>query len=180
MRLAHWLSNVFHGRRPSEEMVPFLDPRTQRVIRIPASELKPGAILAQRQGTSERVWVMAEDLKPGPIRHPEFDEGVRAYIRRIQDAFAEQHPLSFEEWEDGFRRDVDPAPEIALWLHAARVYRSFTDEEPSPARRRDVYVCLMTCMTTCAPEAVWHVYRPDTLTPHEAEQVVRKYFDKRA
>ncbi len=180
MGLSHWLSNVFHGRRPSEKMVPFLDPRTKRVIQIPASELRPGAILAQKVGSKEADWMMTEDLELGPIRHPEFNEEVRAYIRQIQDAFAEQHPLSFEEWEGGFRRDVDPAPEIALWLHAARVYKAFTDQEPSFARRRDVYCCLITSMGACSPEAVWYTYRPEAISRHEAEQVVRMYFDKRA
>ena len=180
MGLAHWLSKAFHRRRPSEKMVPFFDPGANRVIQIPASELKPGAILVQQRGTNERVWMMAEELRPGPIRYPEFDEEVRAYIREIQAAFAEPRHLSFEEWEDGFRRDLEPAPEIALWLHAAEVYRVFTHHEPSAERRHDVFRCLMSSMGACSPEAVWYVYRPDALTRHEAEQVVRRYFDKRA
>jgi hypothetical protein len=52
-------------------------------------------------------------LRQGEIRHPPFDEELRAYIRDIQAAFAEHRDLSFEEWEDGFRRDAHREREIA-------------------------------------------------------------------
>ena len=73
-------------------------------------------------------------------------------------AFAEHRPLSFEEWEDGFRRDANPVQEIAFWLHAADIYAKFTSGETDADRRNDVYRCIVTCMTT-GPQAVWQVLR---------------------
>jgi hypothetical protein len=178
MGLRDWLRRAFGKRQPSQEMVPFLDVEAGRVVNIPACELRPGTIQVQLLGSNEVVWALPQQLRQGEIKHPEFNEGVRAYIRQIQDAFAEQRPLSFEEWEEGFRRDAHPEREIALWSHAADVYTAFTKEEPSAERRRDVYRCIMTCLTT-GPDGVWNVLRPEVLTRDEAEQIVNRFFGNR-
>jgi hypothetical protein len=179
MGFGGWLRKIFGRRQPRQEMVPFLDVEAGRIVRIPASELRPGAIQVRLQGNDEVVWALPEQLHQGEVKHPEFDESVRDYIRQIQAAFAEHRPLSFEEWEDGFRRDTTPEREIALWCHAADVYTAFAANEPAPERRRDVYRCIVTCMTT-GPDAVWRVLRPEVLTRAEAEQVVNRFFGKPA
>lgn len=177
MGFGDWLRKLLGGRQPRQEKVPFLDVEAGRVVRIPASELRPGAIQVKLQGTDEIVWALPEQLRQSEIRHPEFDEGIRVYIRQIQAAFAEQRPLSFEEWEDGFRRDANPEREIAFWSHAADIYTAFATNEPSADRRHDIYRCIVTCMTT-GPDAVWRVLRPEVLSREEAEQVVNRFFGK--
>lgn len=139
--------------------------------------MRPGAIQVRPQATGGVVWALPEQLHQGEVQHPEFDEGIREYIRQIQAVFAEHRPLSFEEWEDGFRRDADPAREIAFWSHAADVYTAFAADESSPERRRDVYRCIVACMTT-GPDTVWHVLRPEVLSRLEAEQVVKRFFGR--
>ena len=67
--------------------------------------------------------------------------------------------------------------EIAIWSHAADVYTAFAATEPAADRRRDLYRCIVTCMTT-GPEAVWKVLRPAVLSRAEAEQVVNRFFGK--
>ena len=181
MGLGDWLRKTFGGKQspPSQEMVPFLDVEAGRVVRIPVSELRPGVIQVRVHGSDEVVWALPEQLREGDVKHPEFDEGVRDYIRQIQAAFAEQRPLSFEEWEDGFRRDTNPTREIAIWSHAADVFTAFASEEPSADRRRDLYRCVVTCLTT-GPDAVWKVLRPEVLSRAEAEVVVNRFFGKTA
>jgi hypothetical protein len=179
MGFGEWLRKALGGRRPSQEMVPFLDMEAGRVVRIPASELRPGAMQVRLQGSDEVVWALPEQFREGEIKHAEFSEGIRDYIRQIQAAFAEQRPLSFEEWEEGFRRDTNPEREIALWSHAADVYATFTAREPSAERRRDVYRCIVTCLTT-GPDTVWHVLRPEALSREEAERIVNRFFGKSA
>src|SRR5438477_2186522 len=166
MGLGDWLKRRFGHGRSSGEMVPFFDVESGRVVQIPATELRPGAVQARVQGIEGLVWLLPDQLKPGEVKHPPFDEDVRAYIRQIQAAFAEHRPLSFEEWEDGFRRDAEPAREIALWSHAADVYTAFAGTEPSPERRKDVYRCIVACLTT-GPDTVWHVLRPAVLSRAE-------------
>lgn len=124
-------------------MVPFLDAESGRIVRIPASVLRPGAIQIRLEPSGEVVWALPEQLQMEEIRHPEFDENIWEYIRQIHDTFAEHRPLSFEEWEDGFRRDADPAREIAIWSHAADIYNAFTSDEPNADRREDVYRCIV-------------------------------------
>ncbi len=177
MGLGDWLKRRF-GRGPGPgEMVRFLDFESGRVVQIPASELRPGTIQASVQGIEGLVWVIPDQLKPGTIKHPPFEEDVRAYIRQIQEAFAEHRPLSFEEWEDGFRRDANPEREIALWSHAADIYTASVGSEPSAERRRDVYRCIVACLTA-GPDGVWHVLKPGVLNRSEAEQVVNRFFGK--
>jgi hypothetical protein len=159
------------------ETVRFYDVDTGRVATIPASELAPGAVRARVEGIDGVVWLLPDKLRPGEIRHPPFDEATREYIRRIQAAFAEQRPLSFDEWEDGFRRDADPAREIAIWSHAAAVYAESTAGEPDAERRRDVYRCVVTCMVS-GPDTVWHVLKPEVLTREEAGKVIDRFFGR--
>ncbi len=131
------------------------------------------------QPTGEVVWALPEQLHQSDVRHPEFDEGIRAEIRQIQAAFAEHRLLSFEQWEDGFRRDTNPGREIAIWSQAAAIYTAIAGGEPDAARRKDVYRCIVTCMIT-GPEAVWQVLRPEVLSRAEAGLVVNRFFGKQA
>jgi hypothetical protein len=160
-------------------MVSFLDVENGRVVQIPASELLPGVVQVKLRGHEGLVWALPSQLKPGPIKHPEFDEGIREYIRQIQAAFAEHRPSSFEEWEDGFRRDTNPEREIALWSHAANVYTEFAGDEPSAERRGDVYLCISACLVA-GPEDVWRVLRPEVLSRPEAQKVVDRFYGKPA
>jgi hypothetical protein len=177
MGLGDWLKRWFGGR--STEMVRFFDVEGGRVVQIPASELRPGTVQARVQGIEGLVWLLPDQLKEGEVQHPPFDEDVRAYVRQIQEAFAEHRPLSFAEWEDGFRRDAEPAREIALWSHAADVYRAFAGTEPSAERRKDVYRCIVACLTA-GPDTVWHVLEPAVLSRAEAEQVIHRFYGKSA
>jgi hypothetical protein len=104
-------------------------------------------------------------------------ERFRFWKQEAAGRIAEHHTLSFEEWEDGFRRDARPEQEIALWLHAADVYAAFADREPDADRRADVYRCIVTCLTT-GPDMVWQVFRPAVLSRAEAEQVVDRFYGK--
>ncbi len=135
MGLRDWFRKTFGGGEPPTEMVPFLDAESGRIVRIPASELRPGAIQIRLEPGGEVVWALPEQLQMGEVKHPEFDENIREYIRQIQAAFVEHRPLTFEEWEDGFRRDADPVQEIAIWSHAADIYTAFILNEVDADRR---------------------------------------------
>jgi hypothetical protein len=160
-------------------MVPFFDVPSGRVVQIPASELRPGAVQARVPGIEGLVWLLPDQLQQGEVKHPPFEDGVRAYIRQIQEAFAEHRSLSFDEWEDGFRRDASPEREIAIWSHAADIYTAFAGRERSAERRRDIYRCIVACLTS-GPDAVWHVLKPEVLSRAEAEQIVSRFFGQSA
>jgi hypothetical protein len=175
MKLLSWIKSLLKGGRPQCDLVPFYDVSLRRVVQIPAAELRPGCVQARIQGVDGVVWLLPEETQIGEIRHPPFDEDLRSYIREIQAAFAEHRDISVEEWEDGFRRDVDPEREIAGFAYAADVYRRFTAKEESPKRRAEVYRLLVACMTT-SPESVWHVVELTSLSRPEAERIVRRFY----
>ena len=161
-------------------MVPFYDVASRKVIRIPKKELAPGCVLAKVEGigVEEPVWVAGDQLQPGPVRNTSFSEEVREYIRQIQTTFAEHRPISVEEWEDGFRRDQDPASEIGLWVHAGKVYSEFAAKEADAARRKHLYQLVICCLT--APAAsIRQVLPPGPLKDAEIDAVLRKFFPAR-
>lgn len=178
MGLSRWLKSRFGGDRP-EGMVAFYDVETGRLVQIPASELRPGTVQARVQGIEGLVWISPDQLKQGELRHPKFEKDVLAYIQDIHEAFAEHRLLSLQEWEDGFRRDTDPLREIAMWSHAADIYRAFTGNEPSAERRRGVYRCIIACLTT-SPDDVWQVLDLTDLSREEAARVVDRFHGKPA
>jgi hypothetical protein len=175
MKLFAWLQSLLKRPAPSGELVPFYDVPSGVVARIPPSELRPGCIQARVKGIDEIVWLLPAQLEQGEIRHPPFDEEIRSFIRSIQVAFAEQRDISFEEWEEGFRRDANPEREIAIFSYTADVYRLFTEDEESAERRREVYHLLVACMTT-SPDAVWHVVQLKSLSRSEAERIVHRFY----
>jgi hypothetical protein len=169
------IKSLFAGPSSPDGFVPFYDVPSRRVIHIPPTELRPGCVQARVEGVEGIVWILPDQLQESPIRHPPFDEEMRSHIRDIQAAFAEHRELSVEQWEEGFRRDGNPAREIAGFSYAADVYRLFTKEEQDATRRADVYRLLIACMTT-SPESVWHVVKLNALTRPEAERIVRRFY----
>jgi hypothetical protein len=99
------------------------------------------------------------------------------YIRQIQTVFDEHRSLTFEEWEEGCRRDAHLEQEFALWSHAADVYQALSLDEPLPERRKDVYRVIVACLTA-TPDTVWHVLQVSALTREEAERIVNRFYGK--
>jgi hypothetical protein len=158
----------------------YYDASTDQIVRIPATELGSGAIQvllrSDDSDVGQLVWMSAtDDLQAGDICHPPFDYSVREYIALVCNTFAEHRSISLEEWEEGFRRDRNAAEEIGLWVHAANVYNKVASDEPSPGRRREIYRCIVACLTTDR-DNVWHVFVPKDLSRREAEDVVNCYF----
>jgi len=176
MAIFSWIKSLFkQSARAPSNLVPFYDLSSHQLVHIPTAELRPGCAQVRIEGIEGVVWVLAEQLQAGPIRHPPFAEDIRDYIRDIQNAFAEHRNLSFEEWEEGFQRDTHPEQEIAIWSHAADVYRLFTAVEASTERRYEIYRLIGACMTT-HKDSVWHVVELNALSRIEAERIVRRFY----
>ena len=165
----------------------YFDSETVKVVRIPASELLSGAVFTRVEGIEGEVWTQpstggqpvndqqAVNGEQNGYKHPPFNESVRIYIEQIQAAFAEHYPLSFEEWEDGFRRDENASQQIAVWWYAADIYKAFAANETCEHRRADVYRCIFNCMIA-SQESFWDVYHPSTISCSEAQRIVDRYF----
>jgi hypothetical protein len=104
---------------------------------------------------------------------------MRSNIRKIQEAFAEHRPLSYQEWEDGFITDSHLENEIGIWLHAADTYLTFSRDELDPARRKDVYRVIGACLTGMyefAMSVTMDKLKPSVLGRAEVEKIINFYF----
>jgi hypothetical protein len=66
-------------------------------------------------------------LKRGPIRHEELPLSLVARINYLRSTLHDVHPMSMEEWLDGFRRDANPESEVRWWERLTRLYRGYSD-----------------------------------------------------
>lgn len=158
------------------EMVPFLDSKTGQVTMIPADELAPGAVLVEKQGIGQ-VWIEPDDsIRDAAYQHPPCNEEVRDFFRQIKESLDEVHPMTLEEWEDGFRRDMHPEREIAIWLHIAATYRRCTARRSySLEQRRDFFNVILAC--SCNPRKhVLKVARFSAISRQEAEAAMRFFY----
>lgn len=111
------------------EFVNFVDIPTNKVTRIPASELTNGMIMFVREGRENEgvFWADAKYFKRNYVpKHPPFEGETKEQIEEIQMLLAEVHPLSYEEWEEGFRCDAHPLIEIKYWLRMGLNYYNVT------------------------------------------------------
>lgn len=123
--------------------------RTKQRTVVPLAELAPGWIKArlasETGGPDEIVWVNPKEApQESIVRHPPFDEARRRIIRDIQGVFYEVRPATFEDWELGFRCDLDPDAEITLWRWMAdRFTRLTSAKRLTRAKKKDLLQLLL-------------------------------------
>jgi hypothetical protein len=164
-----------------ERTVRLYDFRTKQLTKIPARELAPGMVRARITGIDGEVFVdAAQVLRGGEVRHPPFPDAVREQLRRLYETFQDVYPKTLEEWEDGFRRDMHPEREIALWEYMATVFEHFTaGRSLNPEQRRDIYLVILTCMNN-GKENVLVTTNPQTLSRKQVNEIVEFFFQNRA
>jgi hypothetical protein len=153
------------------ERVRVFDFDTNRLTTIPAAELAPGMLRARVLGIEGEVWIDGSTEFAEEVRHPEFDEETRAYFRRLQSVFHDVYPQSLERWEYGFRCDMHPEREIALWLHMANCFEHFTaGRDLSPEQRWDIYVMILDTVNN-GNDKVHLTTNPATLSRRRVQEI---------
>jgi hypothetical protein len=149
---------------------------TKEMSTIPSAELAPGMVEADVQGVG-RVWISASQARQfAGFRHEPFSKDVREILRHIKGILDEVYPKSFEDWENGFRKDTNPEHEIALWLHITSIYEEFTnDGARTIEERRDIFKVLVSCSIS-SKDTVFEILRLEAIPKEEAERVVEAYF----
>ena len=141
----YWLRLQKHSK---SELVPFYDTATKSTINIPKDELGPGVVLVQIKGQASPVYVDSTQLRQGDYQHPPFEGEERAAILSLATDLYDVYPRTYEEWEDGFRRDQNPAREIAGWIHISRILKVMGEKFSfSQEKRRECYKVLIACFT---------------------------------
>jgi hypothetical protein len=114
-----------------DDTVLVYDSETKKAIRIPARELAPGYRPCHVVGQYEEIWARPGEMGKGkgPEWHPPFDARIKALAMESFDTFK---PLGLircpspDEWEAGFRHDLNAWREIFEWLRIARVFKTLT------------------------------------------------------
>ena len=93
--------------------------------------------------------ISLDKLKQGPIRHASFDVDRKDRIANIKNRLSEVDDKSMEEWEDGFRRDMNPDKEIALFDVIADIFSQFTQDQGfSQKVKKNIYYALVLMTLT--------------------------------
>ena len=156
------------------ELVRYFDAPNNQIIEIPRAEIAAGAIQVQFEGVEGLVWALAGELNLSEIKHPPFTGERREAVQKIHATFAEHRELSYDEWEEGFRRDTNPDSEIAVFLHAAEIYNDYATPETTLEIRKEIHKILIACLTT-QQDTVWDVLSLAEINREKAQQIIDRY-----
>ena len=135
-------------------------------------------IRAQVLGVGE-VFVEVKKLRQGRrYNHPPFDGELKELMRSFHGVFADVFPMSPEEWEDGFRRDVNMRQEVSIWANIAGAFLHFTEgRQLNRGQRKDIFDVVLACFNN-GPDHVLATVRPLTLSRKRVaamvEEIVRR------
>lgn len=170
-----FFSRLFGRSQP--DLVPYHEFPTGKTSLIPKAELGPGAVLVQIQGQPHPVYADSAQLQPGTHQHPPFEGEMKEAIRSLVIDLAEVRPLSFEAWEDGFRRDQTPDREIAGWLHLAAILKTMTAKfSLDLPERQECYRVLVACYTG-ERTTVRERSDPQLLSAEQIDLAIKYFFE---
>lgn len=99
---------------------------------------------------------------------------MRAAVASLSRAFAEVYEHSYKFWEEGFRRDTHPIPEIYRWVVAAHVYGEFA-ERRSLQYRKELFQVLAVCNAT-PKDTLLMVFEKKHLSADEVDAIADSYY----
>jgi hypothetical protein len=78
-------------------------------------------------------------------------------------------------WLDGFKRDLDPEPEVAIWEAMAAAYQTFTQKHTLAVDARKEVFGLLLVRSAADEQTTLSGAKLRHLSPAEAEELVRLY-----
>ena len=125
--------------------------------------------------TTTTTTVDPATVKLGPIRHAELPRALIERAKALEPVFADVYPVTHEKWLEGFRRDVHPEREIAIWEQIAVAFTQFTaGRSVSLEIRREAFALLLFRSGATADATLKHA-KLKYLTKDLAEQLVELY-----
>jgi hypothetical protein len=131
----------------ADKMVRVKDPASGEIVIIPFSQIPPGMIRTYDAACGAEIWQKPGELEAGELRHPPFPPDTMALIEEVRQTFEDVYPQTLAEWEQGFRRDMNPHKEIGLWLFMGELYCRFTTGRPLDAdQKTDIFRTILTAV----------------------------------
>jgi hypothetical protein len=96
-------------------------------------------------------------------------------IRQLQPIFAEIYPRSNEQWLDGFKRDINPEPEIAIWEAVGAAYTRFNQSRMLNLSAKGEVLGLLILRSSADEESILAKAKLQYLSPAEAQELLRLY-----
>jgi hypothetical protein len=171
------------GKPPPDEIVKVWDFKTQTMNRMPARELRPGLqkiTLRSQDGSEEQAYADLNDTELSGYRHGPFDQSTVDFCAKIYAKMADSiKSLSdglstFEKFMDGFRCDMHPEKEIAIWHHIAECYTQIISAHPfTPTMKRDVLAITISAISNDDEQGLLNTIDFRALSKREALKVIR-------
>jgi hypothetical protein len=157
------------------EKVEVIDVETGDVSIVPSDQIGPGMVRVSYEG--REYWADSAQLQQNEHQHEPFKGEVKARVESIMANLSEVYSLSYEEWEDGFRRDQNPLKEIAIWERIISLYQRFTKNESSLAKKKEIYSVIVVCSYS-EPSHVLNQVSLSELSEEKAKEIIRAYYPK--
>jgi len=163
------------GRK--SETVPFYDVGAKQVIRIPKSELSPTSIFVDLQGHG-RVYIDASEAKLSDKKiHPPFEGDLASAIQALVVDLADVYPMSYEQWEDGFRTEPRPEREIAGWSHLSAILKVLTSRYSFDLPRRKACMSVLLACFNGPRESVMNRCDALILSDEHIAQAIKFWYE---
>ena len=130
------------------------------------------AVVAQRTRSAR---LNIDDLQPGPIRHDKLDPELVDRIKVFSPIVADLYPQTLEQWIDGFRRDLNPESEVAIWENIANALATFDHERNLTIDARREAFALLLQRSGASDEEVLSGVELAHLTSEDARRLLRLY-----
>jgi hypothetical protein len=155
--------------------VEVIDIETGKVSKVSSDQIGPGMMLISYEG--KEYWADSAQLRQNEYQHGPFEGETRKRIESIMNSLAGVYSLTYEEWEDGFRRDQNPLNEIAIWEYIVSLYQSYAQNISSLATKREIYKIIVTCSYS-EPEQVLKLVPIKLLSESQSKEIINAYYKK--
>ena len=155
--------------------VEVIDVETGIISLVPSNLIGPEMLRINYKG--KLYWANETQLRRNEYQHNAFVGDIKKRIKSIMNGLSEVYPLSYEEWEDGFRRDQNPRDEISIWENIVSQYKQNTGNCLDLEYKKEVYSILIRCSIS-EHDQVLNQVTLKKLSKDQAKIIIGSYYNE--
>jgi len=153
------------------------NPITETVTEIPSAELAPGMIKVYIPSIGEAYEKAHQNKLNTEKKHkklnPDCDKAASITYEILKEVL---HVKSFNEWRDGFLKDLHPKRELMIWLNISGTYEYFTKgKKLRGEEKREIYNLTTTCSNSDRSD-VLNIFNCKCLSKARAKTIRDRYY----